>query len=223
MKKVILAVVTSLVIASPVHASPLEWAFFGTVTGPSEYHGTPIAGQDFELRIFLDTNVEGVPSRTGEVNFPGAPGEVKIVGLDPIALTFSRVAYQVTCKDANFCLPDNPLFRGFNVIGVFYDQVGVFSGTIKFDAPIASLDAAPFHLAPIAPHMPSPEANILRFVLPDGPTGLFVGATVRTFAAPEGGSVLLFLTVALVALGFLRRRRRGSAIPAGRPESRAGV
>jgi hypothetical protein len=217
MKMMILSTVIALLIASPAHASPLTWFFFGTVTGPSEYHGTPIAGHSFELQIFLDTDLVGFHlDGSSEVSFSGGPsmGEVKITGLDPIGLTFSRAAYSTTCKDANanFCQPNtNPaLFRGLNVVGVFYDQsAGPFSGSIKFDAPIASLDAVPFHPAPIERHTPSPEFNGLVFRLPDG-NGVTVSARVSTFAAPEGGSALLFLTLALMALGFLRLRYKRS-------------
>jgi hypothetical protein len=161
MKTMILSTVIALLIASPVHASPLTWFFFGTVTVPSEYHGTPIAGHSFELQIFLDTDVVGFHFGS-EVSFGGAMGEVKITGLDPIGLRFTRVAYGTTGNTAD----------RLNVTAVFYDQIvgsAEPSGQIKFDSPIVSLDRnMPLHLTPIERHEPSADFNTLLFGVPDG-------------------------------------------------------
>ena len=84
--------------------------------------------------------------------------------------------------------------------------VGDFGSTISFSSPITQ----------------TPDAL--------GPTREEILGRVTTFRAaapaelvPEGGSIVLFLTPALVAMAFLRRRCRGSAIRPGRSESRAGA
>jgi hypothetical protein len=94
MKKTILLIATSFLIGSPLHAIPLTWHFTGTTSSSSKLNGMPIAaGLNYELRIFLDTKLVGVPDNTGnpEVTFLGPhQGEVEIgmlgvLPVDPIS------------------------------------------------------------------------------------------------------------------------------------------
>ena len=55
--RTMLALVASLVFASPVHASPLTWLFSGTTGASSQFNGMSIGSEHFELRIFVDTNL----------------------------------------------------------------------------------------------------------------------------------------------------------------------
>jgi hypothetical protein len=188
MKRMILLIATSFLIASSLHAVPLTWHFSGTTSSSSEFNGMPIAqGLNYELRIFLNTNLVGTtfPDLADVFFFGPHQGEVEIETLgvlpvDPFA-------------DVQYFAP------GGLVTGVQFTFP--FSG-IQFNSSISS-DS--LHLTPIAPTAPN-TFNTIDFF---GPNGLSLfGAVVNTFSAttvPEGGSTALLLTSALVVLGFLRR------------------
>lgn len=92
MKTMILSAVVAFLIASPVHAVPLTWLFSGTTNPSSEFNGAPIGSLDYELRIFLDTELTAttVPNLS-DVFFLGPhQGEVEIgmlgvLPVDPIS------------------------------------------------------------------------------------------------------------------------------------------
>ena len=184
MKRIILPILTSCLIASSVHAVPLTWNFIGTTEG----------GLAFELRIFLDTNLVGQQfPGLSDVFFQGPfQGAAEI---DPIG-----VVTQV--------LDDVRYFLGSpgSVTGVGYSQAGAFNG-IQFPSSISS---DTLHLTPIAPTAPN-SFNTIDFF---GPNGLIRGevatfsATLAT-TVPEGGSTALLLSSAIITLGFLRRRMYG--------------
>jgi hypothetical protein len=223
MRTMILAVVTSFVIASPVHAAPITWFFFGTTTGSSsEFNGVPIEkGLDFEFRILLDTNIVGIIGDRSlpEIQFKGGEGEVEIAGqVLPVKVPIDFVEYFARCVDFLHCDETKPDFAGREVTGVeFVSQVG--KQGLLFSSPIAFL-RTPFelsHLGPIGRSNPTPGGPGFdeNFEI-EGPNGLHVFGKVTQFAAaasaaaiPEGGSTLLFLASALVALGFLQRRYKG--------------
>lgn len=193
MKTMILSAVVAFLIASPVHAVPLTWLFSGTTNPSSEFNGAPIGSLDYELRIFLDTELTAttVPNLS-DVFFLGPhQGEVEIetLGVLPVH-PFDNVQY---------------FAPGGLVTGVQFIQGPTFSGILF----ASSISADSLHLGPIAPTAPS--SGGLQFV---GPNGLSVFGAVDTFSAmavPEAGSSALFLTSALVVLGLLRWRYKGSA------------
>ena len=92
MKRTILLMATSFLIASSLHAIPLTWRFSGTTNSSSEFNGMPIAeGLNYEFRIFLNTDLVGVKDDGNpEVSFFGPhQGEVEIetlgvLSVDPI-------------------------------------------------------------------------------------------------------------------------------------------
>jgi hypothetical protein len=210
MRTTILTVAISCLLASPVHATPITWFFEGAITSPGEFSGRP-----FELRVFLDTDLVGGTSiGLSDVIFgTGFRGEVEIFGFPPIAVNpFLSVQYSAPCIDptpARCFDPTSPDFAGREITGV---AIGSGSNAIQFDSPIGFLRTAPFHLAPLPRSVPFQGVGI-DFTLA---SGVSVHARVGTFCAdfvpcavPEGSSVL-YLTVALIALGFLRRRKVGS-------------
>jgi hypothetical protein len=194
MKRTILLIATSFLIASSLHAVPLTWHFSGTTSSSSEFNGMPIAqGLNYELRIFLKTNLVGTTfPDLADVFFNGPfQGEVEIETLGVVPVDqFDNVQY---------------FAPGGLVTGVqFIDGLG-FSG-IQFNSSISS-DS--LHLTPIAATAPN-TFNTIDF---SGPNGLSLfGEVVNTFSATtvatvaDGGSTALLLTSALVALGSLRRR-----------------
>jgi hypothetical protein len=188
MKRMILPIVTSCLIASSVHAVPLTWDFRGTTISPSVLNGTPIVGLAFELRIFLDTNLVGMPGGGADVIFDGPnDGEVEIESHGVLPTSFDHVEY----------FAPNGL-----VTGVQFIQFGKFS--ILFSSSISS-DS--LHLTPIAPTGPIASNNTVEVLA----NGLDLFGEVATFSAttvPEGGSTALLLTSALVTLGFLRRQAK---------------
>jgi hypothetical protein len=197
MKRMILPILISCLIASSVHAVPLTWDFRGTTISRSELNGTPIVGLAFELRIFLDTNLVGreVPGLS-DVFFDGPHvGEVEIEAHGVLPVGFQDVEYFVPSGSEL-------------VTGVQFTQVG--KSFILFPSSISS---DPLHLTAIAPT--APNASSVVEIL--GPNDLDLFGEVATFSAtsattvPEAGSTALLLTSALVALGFLRWRRYGSA------------
>ena len=193
MKRTILLMATSFLIASSLRAVPLTWHFFGTTSFHNDDpNAIPIAqGLNFELRIFLDTNLAGVKFDAEPLSiffFGPFQGEVEIETLGVLPVNqFADVSYFV------------PFPSGL-ARGVEFGEYGLPSiGPILFDSPISD-DST--HLGPIAPTAPN-EFNSVVFV---GPNGLFAGGPVNTFSAtivPEDGSTALLLTSALVALGSL--------------------
>jgi hypothetical protein len=85
MKTMILSTVIAFLITSPVHAVPLTWLFSGTTNSPSEFNGAPIGNLDYELRIFLDTDLPAfIEPGLADVFFSGPhQGEVEIETLHP--------------------------------------------------------------------------------------------------------------------------------------------
>jgi hypothetical protein len=192
MKRMILPIVTSCLIASSVHAVPLTWDFRGTTISNSVLNGTPIVGLAFELRIFLDTNLVGQKSGAlSDVIFQGPhDGEVEIESHGVLQVGFSNVEY---------------FAPGGLVTGVQFTQFG--KSSILFPSSISS-DS--LHLTPIAPTAPIASSNTVEIL----GNGLDLRGEVTTFSAttvPEAGSTALLLTSALATLGFLRRRICGSA------------
>jgi hypothetical protein len=195
MKRMMLCIASSFLIATSLPAVPLMWIFSGTTSASSQYNGNSIGGLAFELRIFLDTNlVANDPMGLADVFFPGPhQGEVQIATLGVLPLNqFGNVQYFAP--------------SGL-VTGVQFNQPA-FSD-IMFDS-VISTDS--LHLTPIAPIAPSASNNTLQSGL-FGPNGLFFGGVVNLFSAvlgpapvPEGGSTVLLLASALLALGVLRRR-----------------
>lgn len=191
MKRTILLIATSFLIASSLHAVPLTWHFSGTTSSSSEFNGMPIAqGLNYELRIFLNTNLVGTTfPDLSDVFFNGPfQGEVEIetLGVLPV-FQFDQVQY---------------FAPGGLVTGVQF--ITPFSG-IQFNS---SISGDSLHLTPIAPTAPN-AFNTIDFF---GPNGLSLfGEVVNAFSATtattvaDGGSTALLLTSALVALGFLRR------------------
>jgi hypothetical protein len=216
MKAMILSTILVLVIASPVHATPLTWIFTGMTLPNSSFMGNDISGKTFQLQIFLDTDFVGTQApqpaewffRCAPVPVPCPPviGQV-IIPLDPPLPSV-------------FALNPFVVIEYFATTGLFISFVDLqqFPGSgkqfINFDPPIDSVDflLVPARLGPIAPRAPS-TIDTLEFVGPD----LFVRGQVTEFSAvlgvpglPEPSTAML-LTSGLVALGFLWRRYKGSA------------
>jgi hypothetical protein len=195
MKRTILLIATSFLIGSSLHAVPLTWRFTGTTSSSSEFNGLPIAqGLNYEFRIFLDTDLVGVPDNMGnpEVTFLGPhQGEVEINTLGVLAV-------------------DPILFVQYFALGGLVTEVIFYNPEFNFIQFDSSISGDSLHLGPIAPTAPNPLFNTINVF---GPNGLSLeGAVVNTFSAttgpttvPEGGSTALLLTSALVVLGFLRR------------------
>lgn len=208
MKKTILLIATSFLIASSVHAVPLTWHFVGT-TGAFSFNGTPIAaGLNCELRIFLDTDLVGVkPPGLADTFFAGPhQGELQIetLGVLPVG-PFNNVQNFGTLGVYN-----NGVYTGpQTVTGVQFNNPG-FSG-IQF---ASSISSDLLHLGPIAPSSPNAFNSITVYLA--GQNGSApISLRVDTFSAttvPEGGSTALLLTSALVASGFLRRRINRTAL-----------
>ena len=191
MKKLLL-VAALLWFSSPAHGTPLTWRFTGTTLSPSLYNGNPIVGLNFELRIFLDTNLVATTSQNlADVFFTGPHQgvvEVDTVGILPVN-AFNNVQY---------------FAPGGLVTGVQYNQPA-FSG-IQFPSSISS---DPLHLTPIAPVAPG-AIDTIQVI---GPNGLGLRGEVATFAAtletsavPEAGSAAELLCIGLAAIRFLRRK-----------------
>ena len=194
MKRMIL-IATSFLIVFSLHAVPLTWHFSGTTSSSSQFNSASIGGLSYELRIFLDSDLVGVdPMNLGDVFFTGPhQAEVEIATLGVLSVNpFNNVQY---------------FAPGGLVTGVQFNQPA-FSD-IRFDS-VISADST--HLSPIAPTAPSASNNSLQSGV-FGPNGLFLSGPVATFSAtttasvPDGGSTALLLTLALLASGFLRRRK----------------
>ena len=194
-KTMILSTVIAFLIVAPVHASPLTWLFSGTTSSSSQFNGMSIGTTQFELQIFVDTDLVGMKFAGLADVFFGGPhqGVVALATLGVLPVNpFPNVQY---------------FAPGGVVTGVQYIEIlAGFSG-IQFSSPI-STDS--LHLSPIAATMPKAPFDTVSF---SGPNGLVVSGHVTTFSAelvPEAGSTALLLTLGLVALGFLRRRYKGS-------------
>jgi hypothetical protein len=156
-------------IASSLHAVPLTWRFSGTTSSSTEFNGMPIAqGLNYELRIFLDTDLIGMkpdPSLADVFFFGPHQGEVEIETLGVLPVDqFFNVQY---------------FAPGGLVTGVQYESNAGFSG-IQFNSPISN-DS--MHLGPIPPTAPN-AFNTISF---SGPNGLFGSSeVVNTFSATTG-------------------------------------
>jgi hypothetical protein len=163
MKRTILLLATSFLIASSLHAVPITWRFSGTTSSSTQYNGTPIAqGLNYELRIFLNTDLIGMktdPSLAAVFFFGPHQGEVEIETLGVLPVDqFLNVQHFA---------PGGVQFNQFNA---------GFSG-IQFNSGISS-DS--MHLGPIAPTAPN-ASNTISF---SGPNGLLGSAeVVNTFSA----------------------------------------
>jgi hypothetical protein len=199
MKTIILSTVIAFLIASPVHAVPITWIFRGTTGSNSEFPGPPSVpikeGLGFEMRILLDTTTLGEPLGGGlaEVSFGSALAVIDIETFSSLPMHFGLVEYFVTNGAVTGIVLNEPF------------------SAIAFDS---SLTTETIVLRPIAPTEPTAD-NLLDEIV--GPNNLFSlrDTKVATFSAvrgvSEGGSTTLFLTSALVALGLLRWRYKGSA------------
>jgi hypothetical protein len=195
MKHVILAVATSCLIASPAHAVPITWLFNGTTSSSSQFNGNSIAGLDYELRVFLDTDIVGFdPPNLSDIMFNGphqAEVEIETLGVLPVNM-IPWVEYFVSGGGVTAVQLRTPFFHGI-----------MFPSSITSDF---------LHLTPIPPTATS--GGGLSMITPlVGPNGLSLSGPVATFSAtlsetavPEGGSTALLFASALAALGFLRRR-----------------
>ena len=197
--RLLLPIVASFLIASPVQAAPLTWSFSGTTSSSSQFNGMSIAGLDYELRVFLDTDLVGFdPPNLSDIMFDGphqAQVEIATLGVLPVNM-IPWVEYFAPGNQVTGVQLRTPFFHGI-----------LFPSSISSDF---------LHLGPIPPTAPSSgglsAANPLQ-----GPNGLSLSGSVATFEAtlspttvPEGSTALL-LSAGLVALGFLRRRYGRSA------------
>jgi hypothetical protein len=194
MKRTILLIATSFLIASSLHAISLTWRFSGTTSSSTEFNGMPIAeGLNYEFRIFLDTDLIGVKDNGNpEVSFFGPhQGEVEIETLGVLPVD--------------------------QIVFVQYFALGGLSQTLYFTIPDLMISTSiPSFRAIACISVRSPRqrqthylSNTISF---SGPNGLF-GSTevVDIFSAttvpgvPDGGTTVMLLGVALGALGMARR------------------
>jgi hypothetical protein len=166
MKRTILLIATSFLIASSLHAVPLTWRFSGTTSSSTEFNGTPIAqGLNYELRIFLDTDLLGMKDPTlADVFFFGPhQGEVEIETLGVLPVD--------QFLDVQYFAP------GGLVTGVQFNEFNAGFSGIQFNS---SISGDSMHLGPIAPTAP----NVFNTVSFSGPNGLFGSLeVVNTFSA----------------------------------------
>jgi len=200
MKRIILPILASFLIVSPVHATPLTWHFFGTTSTSSQFNGMSIGGLAYELRIFLDTDLVAFSLGTfPDIEFSGPhQGEISITALGTLPLNpISRVLYHAPGGIGN------PVTE-VQFYAPFFNSAH-FASSISNDSE---------HLSPIP--LTATSSGGLNTAFPVmGPNGLSVAGSVTAFSAtdsatavPEGGSTALLLTSALVAMSFLRRRIR---------------
>jgi hypothetical protein len=187
-------------IASPAHALPLTWHWFGTTSSSSQFNAMSIPGLDYELRVFLDTDLVGFdPPSLSDIIFNGphqAEIEIATVGVLPVNM-IPWVEY----------FAPNDLVTGVTLRTPFFQGI-MFPSSITSDF---------LHLTPIP--LTATSSGGLSGANPLlGPNGLTVSGPVHTFAAtvsattvPEGASTALLLAVGVSGLGFLRRRRRKAA------------
>jgi len=164
MKRTIVLIATSFLITSYIYAVPLTWNFSGTTSASSSFNDTPIApGLNYELKIFLDTDVMGrtVPG-LADVFFDGPfQGEVEIETLGVLPVDqFNNVQY----------FAPGGLVTGVQFTAPFSD--------IQF---ASSISSDSLHLTPITPTAPTTLNNTIDFF---GPNDLsLVGEVVNTFSA----------------------------------------
>lgn len=191
-----LVAIVSFFVASSLQAVPLTWHFYGT-TGPSDTNnGVPIGeGHAFELQIFLDTDLVGMPSLSGsDVAFLGPfHGQVEIATLGVIPLSFIDVLYFAPASPGGVLGVqfDGPLFRFF----------------INFPS-IISTDI--LHLTAISPAMPSFQSGEFGTA---GPNGLHIRSAISLFSATIDCTVChkrtLTITVPCDSLEYRRHRDHG--------------
>jgi hypothetical protein len=199
---------------------PVEATEFGTTRSNSVWTDpngvvTDVSSRQFELRIFLNTDLPGRFIPPAEVDFdplnglPNGAAEIQIAGIGVAPLPVSPmilvenfgVANGVTGVDFQGTDPSTPAKQGLSFV--------------------SAISSDPFHLGPIGgtvPIMGLPPGDFDNILELAGPNGLYVFGEVKQFAAAasvtairEGGSTRLFLTLGLIALGFLHRRYDGSA------------
>jgi len=163
MKRTILLIATSFLIASSLHAVPITWRFSGTTSSSTQFNGTPIAqGLNYELRIFLNTDLIGMesdPSLAAVIFFGPHQGEVEIETLGVLPVDQFLNVQQFA--------PGGVQFNQFNT-GVSGVQVN------------SGISSDSMHLGPIAPAAPN-VSNTISF---SGPNGLLGSAEmVNTFSA----------------------------------------
>jgi hypothetical protein len=194
MKKILL-MATLLWFSRPAQASPITWRFTGIANSPSQYNSASIAGLNFELRIFLDTNLLGQTGMLADVFFSGPhQGVVELTGLGVLPVNnFANVQY---------------FAPGGLVTGVQFNQPAfsdiMFASSISSDS---------LHLTPIAPVAPIVSDNTLESGV-FGPNGLALFGTVTVFSAtaepqavPEGSSTASLLVVGLIAIQLCARSK----------------
>jgi len=229
-RSTVISTVIAFLIASPVGAASIvEWVFVGTTTSspsgsPSEFNSVPFANDlSFEFRILLDSM--GSHFSGPEFFFGAGPGAVLqgsvLIAGDalPVKVPIISVDYFTQCVSSVHCDETQSDFLGrfLTVVDLQIPNVpSVSKQGLPLTPPFAVL-LTPLELGPLGPLAPMPGSpgafsdDILEIV---GPNGLHVFGKVTAFTAvvlPEGGSTLLFLASALVALAFLWRRYKGSA------------
>jgi hypothetical protein len=192
--KAVLTVLISFLFASPLHAVPLTWVLSGTTTSASQFNGMGIGGLDYELRIFLDTDIVGnKPPNLGDVQFIGphqAEVEIETLGILPTNM-----------------IPWVENFDNNGQVTAITLRLPAFN-TVQF---ASSISNDPLHLTPIPPTAAA-SGGISGGSPLLGPNGLILIGPVTTFSAvlsatsvPEP-SLGLLLGPMLLALACLRRR-----------------
>jgi VPDSG-CTERM motif len=203
MKRLFLVLIAaSFWTASPAHALPLTWHFFGTTSSSSQFSGMSIGNLDYELRILLDTDLVAIfASTVPDIQFSGGPHpadiEIDTLGVLPLN-PVSRVLYHAPGGAGNPVTEVQFYAPGFNFA---HFAAGITSDSL--------------HLSPIPLTVTSfGGLNVFPPVM--GPNGLSVSGPVNAFAAtattttvPEGGSTAILLSLGVSGLALLRRRYRG--------------
>jgi len=199
--------ISSLFVASSLHAVPLVWIFTGHTQPGSTYNGTPIEeGIVFQARIFgLNTNLPGTRNNGADcvetVCFDGkaAPFPGNLVFLGPNVFT-AQMAMTGQVAYGEDTLSGGPI-TSIIFFQPFAEQLITFRPGIATDNP--------FRLRPI-PDTAIPGTQILEI---QGPNGLDVFGKMELFSSviqrvPEVDSTALLLSLGLIALGFLRTQAK---------------
>jgi hypothetical protein len=206
MKTMILSTVIAFLITSPVHAVPLTWVFSGETLPNSAFIDQndvvrDISGRSFRFLIFLDTGLPGTEAEAEVLFGSQQRAAVQIAGLGVLPVVPIEFVEYLRTGTGGVSFVDFKLDAPFPKQG------------LQFVPPIQT---NPLELGPIAGIAPKSDGapglfsdDILEIPGPN----LFVVGQVTLFTArvPEDGSTALFLTSALVALGLLRWRYKGSA------------